>query len=748
MLSLPLREHDDVEIDGSRFRFARELGGDRALFVRDGAGGELILTERQVEDAIAGRRFRHLRALKDARGRRSPRNDDAEVGPDGPTDPRARARAFYAREWDRDPCARSTKELAAFVARLAPKARAAGLSWAPSAGALRRALRDRGEPGNRPLRVMQGRTGKAPGRRFPEFVEGLLARAVGFYYGSRRRTVTDAYAYLRGLLAVVERLAPARFPGWRPLAKPTYETLRCRVRNAECRDAWARKFSPEEARRRFRGTEEGLSASRILELVAIDSTVDDVVLIDIERMLPLGKPTLTVALDVHSRMPLAVVVTFEPMSLHTAMSALVEVNTPKGRWRDDDPTLTRDFDGWGKPGTVVVDNAWEQVGVSFQDACEDAGTNVEWAPIHNPEYKAVVERFIQTLQTQVTHKMEGSAHLPAHLLRKIGLDPAGEACIDIGSYRRNIRRWVVESYQMEPHGGIGRAPALAWRRSKETHQRQFIGDLGQLAASFGKVAEATVTREGVRYRNLRFHDPEVTTSLLDGLANSTPYRGRRTGSATVGVKIKYDPGDCGRIQVWNPVAKRYVELPNVDRAYVGKDPLSWAQHDLVTRFAREENLAFFTDEEKWLARNKLRAEIERHAGMLKLADMRRARRVLHPPVPVADTVRFGHVRPSVGGLGPHDVEVAPGARDRADGGHPEPGARRGGKRSKSKRSANGARASTHVPQDSSAGQSGGAAEPGPVDAPCLVGIVEATASAMAGRGGADWVEGRRRGYDG
>ena len=44
---------------------------------------------------------------------------------------------------------------------------------------------------------------------------------------------------------------------------------------------------------------------------------------------------------------------------------------------------------------------------SFQDALADIGTEVIWAPVKMPQFKAIGERFFGTLNTMLFHKLKG-----------------------------------------------------------------------------------------------------------------------------------------------------------------------------------------------------------------------------------------------------------------------------------------------------------------------------------------------------
>ncbi len=120
----------------------------------------------------------------------------------------------------------------------------------------------------------------------------------------------------------------------------------------------------------------------------------------------------------------------------------------------------------GKPENILVDNEWAQVGVSFQDACADAGISVEWAPVKNPEYKSFVERIFGR-STRSCSIGFPRRPLPAHLMRKLGLDPAKDAVIAREELERLVHQTLRDSYHYEVHSGTGFMPAARWNASVE-----------------------------------------------------------------------------------------------------------------------------------------------------------------------------------------------------------------------------------------------------------------------------------------
>jgi putative transposase len=182
-------------------------------------------------------------------------------------------------------------------------------------------------------------------------------------------------------------------------------------------------------------------------------------------------------------------------------------------------------------------------------------------------------------------------------------------------------------YENEPHEGIGAIPARLWADGIKRHGRPFIDDINALDTLLAATAEVSVTRAGVRFRGMRFHDQANTTRLLNDLVAYQPKKSQSDKTYVTGrvrAKIKYQPGDCSRIEVWNPVSKEYLTLGNRDERFSAG--LSFWAADRVRAFARHLDLEFQTDEQRWDARDALRQHYEAFMPAQKVGTTRDARR--------------------------------------------------------------------------------------------------------------------------
>lgn len=431
----------------------------------------------------------------------------------------------------------------------------------PSPSTVRVWLKDRGGPGDRKLKAMVSMSGRVPRRpRLAASVRRRLQAHAVMYWADPRISIGDTYRLLRARFYRINDWLMCR--GMAAVQAPSAETLRRAIRDIECWETVAAKFGSKEANKRFKPCGVGLRAYRPLLLGAMDHTVLDChIVVEEEGSRLLGRPTLTILIDVHSRCVVGWLLSFEPPSLFSVMECIKLANRPKldlPRSLSDYPELS---DIFGRFDEIVVDNGWEFAGVSFESAMADVGTTIRWAPIASPTYKAVVERFFGTLNTTLNQKLPGGTYSPA-ILRDWGLDPRRDAVLTLSQAERLICN-AIATYHLEQHRGLGDAPARVWLRGVRQHGIPVIGDDRQLSKMLGVHAERTLSRSGISLFDLQYQDPGIVGPLLEKLASKQPARDKRKGSATARVKIKYNPADISEVYVWDAIDRLYVTLPCV-----------------------------------------------------------------------------------------------------------------------------------------------------------------------------------------
>lgn len=619
--SLNMSVGQEVLIRGRSYRFTGEISRDGGLESARDLGFCDVRTHAPVNLNIEA--FNELYASGDVRILRP---YERKIDRPEPLDVRESDKVRWRRAWceayDQAACSKSDRALQVFIDTVRPSLEPCG-EGSPSPGALRRWIRERGAPGDRRARFMGDRrteTGQA--LRIEPRAQAVLSEAAEAYYDGVRLNPQAVYASVRTRIAEMNNDRP---PGADPIRPPSESTVRRYLRRHLDYGRAVRRYGWREGSRRFRPVRGSMSAAHILDVAIIDQTLIDCSVIDDEHLINVGRPWLAVMIDVHSRYPLGFCLSFEKPSVETVLATLRHALRPKGELSEVYSDIRGEWLGFGVPDTIVVDNAWENTGSSFRDACADANISIHCAPVGTPEYKGICERFFHTLNTMLFHRLPGGLPFTPQVRKRLGFDNERDAALLLSDVKRAIYQCIVEVYSRSFHKALQASPEQVWRRSAPLHGRPYVEDLAALDIALAKLApsERTLTRSGVTLNDLTYSAPEVVGALLADLIPIQAPRGVRPGTARV--KVKYHPEDLERVYVWNPVRKRYFVIPCTQPTFARG--LSEYHHKLIRAFAREEHLAFQSEDERCAARTRLQNLILPSIPLNKVRGRQDAQRV-------------------------------------------------------------------------------------------------------------------------
>ncbi|GAB9109861.1 hypothetical protein [Bradyrhizobium diazoefficiens] len=629
-------------------RFDRWRAYNVMCFEKETDGTPVKIPEHIFNELLASRQMRKVEQDRDGNP-----IETREFGPDelwtDSSDPAqakltaegraALARQFYTVKADQEGTGLGGKALQTLISRWRPVVRQLryetdelreGKNPEPyrvEVARLRHCIKFCGRPGARPLEAFRDNRGKNSKRRLADEVENEITAVIDYYYGSRTRDYNDAYGELHDAIEALNKKRPADDQ----LKHPRPEVLRRRIDEALTLDNWARKTSRSEAWRKMHGHREHITAEQPLELAIIDTTPLDVHVLDSRLLLPLGRPYLTVCIDVYSRMILGFFVTFEPPSLYSVLATLKRVNRHKGYVQKLYPQIKRPWDGWGRPTEILLDRDWAHQSPSFQHSMANIGTEVHYAPANTPQYKAICERWFDTLNKGLIHKLAGGVRYNVYVMRQVGLDPSKDALITLEDLNELIHEFI-DVYNYRHHDGIDAIPARKWQEGLVVQRRSFISDVAMLDHILGRVHTATISGNGIKFQNMRWHDEATTSMLLDDLVRFEKKRTqdpRTFGQSRARVIVKWNPADASSISVWNrggDPKPYWVTMPNADKEF--QKGLSFWHHERIREFAKAQDLEFSTEKDQWEARSRLRRHWETLAGQMPMRQSRQAARGL------------------------------------------------------------------------------------------------------------------------
>lgn len=337
------------------------------------------------------------------------------------------------------------------------------------------------------------------------------------------------------------------------LEMPSFETFRRNIRNLDPEIVVKRHYGDLRAKTVFRAYTSGPKVSRILERVEMDHTPLPCFVIDDVDRLPLGRPTLTSIIDYYSRSVLGFYVSFNEPSTIAVMQALKYAIFPKQNVKKKYTDIQNEWECYGLPDTLVIDNGKEFHGEAFLDACDGIGISYQHAPPRLPWYKGVVERHFGTMNSKLLSDIPGKTF--SSIAEKDNYDPSKNAIISFSSLVEMIHYWVIDIYNQTPQKTLRMAPAEMWRRSAEEFPPNLPDNLERLNIELGIMGSRTIQKTGITYKGILFNNEE-----LAALRRKLPPKQQ--------VKFKINPSDITYINVLDPILNLYFMVHASDQRIV------------------------------------------------------------------------------------------------------------------------------------------------------------------------------------
>lgn len=244
--------------------------------------------------------------------------------------------------------------------------------------------------------LMPRSRGRVTGRRVLDpAVEPLVEAAIDEFY------LTPECPTLAKLVREVARRCARN-----SLSAPTYKAVLARVQARKLRDVLNNRGGTACARAQTARITGHLVSDGPFALVQIDHTLADVIVVAEGSRLPIGRPWLTLAIDVATRVVAGFYLSLErPSALAVAM-VLSHGVLPKDKY-----LRGRGVDvAWpvhGIPDRVHLDNAKEFHSQALARGVQQYGIEVDYRPPAQPHWGGHIERLIGTMMGAV-HLLPGS----------------------------------------------------------------------------------------------------------------------------------------------------------------------------------------------------------------------------------------------------------------------------------------------------------------------------------------------------
>jgi putative transposase len=375
----------------------------------------------------------------------------------------------------------------------------------------------------------------AGAHRIDESLDRLISDVINDVYLTKERAKKEEVVRMVGLRCAALGVKP-----------PSRKPILARLRELSVSVVARARLQPGEAATLTDFVPGQYQARYALEVVQIDHTPVDVIVVDAVHRLPIGRPWLTLAVDVATRVVVGFYVSMEAPSSTSVALCLSQATLPKEAWLKQ-RGLDCSWPVWGIPAAVHADNGADFTAAALRRGCEDHGIALILRPIAKPHYGGHIERLIGTLMGRV-HLLPGTTGSNA---QDKGDYPAeAQARLTMAELEQWLALEICEQYHNRIHKGIHRSPLAAWQSAitaENAPVRSLPDQPDQFMIGFLPYVQRKLRRDGLHMFNIRYWD-NVLPSIV-GL-----------GAPAI---VRYDPRNLARVFVQGP-DKKYFPIPYAD----------------------------------------------------------------------------------------------------------------------------------------------------------------------------------------
>ena len=386
-------------------------------------------------------------------------------------------------------------------------------------------------------RLMPQSRGRVSGCRFLNpAVDAVVEAAINEFY------LTPERPTIAGLVQEVARRCARK-----SLKAPTYKAVLARVRGRKIWDVLKKREGAARARAVTARVAGHLASDGPFALVQIDHTLTDVIVVAEGSRLPIGRPWLTLAIDVATRAVAGFYLSLERPSALAVALVLTHVVLSKDRYlrgRGVDVAWPM----YGVPDRVHLDNAKEFHSQALARGVQQYGIEVDYRPPAQPHWGGHIERLIGTMMGAV-HLLPGTTS--SNTIKRGAYDSEAAAVMTIGELETWLVHQIAGVYHHSVHRALGKAPITAWIEAVAQASRPLrtAPNEDRFYLDFLPFRKRSVQRGGVALFNITYSDGVISTFLS---------RPRQR------FLIRYDPRDMSQVYLRDPDGA-YRPIPYSDR---------------------------------------------------------------------------------------------------------------------------------------------------------------------------------------
>lgn len=371
--------------------------------------------------------------------------------------------------------------------------------------------------------------------RLPSIVEQIITTTIAEMYLSKQKRSAEDVAQEAKRRCVHAKLVP-----------PSLNTVRNRIRSLNTKDTMKQREGTNAIRKLDSVKSNFPVVESPLDIVQMDHTPVDLIIVDEITRRPIGLPYLTASIDIFSRCITGFCLTLEAPSAVSVGLCLVHSVIDKTAYLDQ-LGIVGEWPIWGKPLVMYVDNGADFHSEALRRGCAQHGIELKYRPLGEPQYGGIIERLIGTLMQHV-HTLPGTTF--SNIMERGEYDSDGHAILTLSELEKWLTLVIVGQYHNKIHSALHEPPIERFKSGllAGSGPRPIIQNKKGFLVDFLPIVKRSIQRHGFMIDHINYYSNTLQPWIAE----------RKQGQKFI---IRRDPRDISRIFVLPPDQNEYLEIP-------------------------------------------------------------------------------------------------------------------------------------------------------------------------------------------
>lgn len=399
--------------------------------------------------------------------------------------------------------------------------------------------------------------------------ECFIHDAIKRYLVEERPSIAAAYEIFKDTVVLNNKYNQLQI---KPMS---YKGFYGRIKKIPTYDRTLARYGKARANKEYRAVYGHKPVNRVMQKVEIDHTPLDLILLDDELNVPLGRPYLTMLIDKYSRCVVGLYFGFKEPSYLSVKKALLNTIKDKQTILERFPSITNEWPCSGKMESLVVDNGAEFWSENLECACRELNIQVDYNSVGKPWLKPFVERFFGTINRKFLVTIPGKSF--SNIFEKDNYNPVKDAVMHFSVFNELFHKWIVDVYHQDKDARGIKVPIVLWREGCDKIPPLTISesDLTQAKIVLGNQDLCTHREGGIHLHSLRYDSEALAAYRKEFLDKDNPK-----------LIVKTDPEDISFVHVYLPKRDYYLKVDCIDPTGYTKN-LSLYEHKVIQKLNRD-----------------------------------------------------------------------------------------------------------------------------------------------------------------